>query len=215
MISHFDLIIRIIFFISFLFTSILSTSQGKHNLFLDDEIIIDSHYTFEEIFANSKIPGKVRMNLKLISVEYFSSDDKLHRGQVLIHKDLANDIIEIFKVIKEMKFPVSKVIPINKYNWSDEKSMDDNNTSAFNFRYVKGFSQLSSHALGRAIDINPKLNPHIRDGKTFPANSNYDPNITGTISGNSFLVKEFTKRGWGWGGFWRRNKDYQHFEKLN
>jgi len=42
-----------------------------------------------------------------------------------------------------------------------------------------------------------------------------DINITGTIARNSFLVREFTKRGWKWGGLWRRNKDYQHFEKLN
>jgi len=213
--SHFRVIGRLAFLLPLLFILRLSTSQGNQNLFLEDKIIIDSHYTFNEIFSGSKIPEEIKKDLKLISVEYFSFDDKIHRGQILIHKDLANDVIEIFKVIKEKKFPIGKVIPIIKYNWSDENSMTDNNTSAFNYRYVKGTSQLSSHALGRAIDINPKLNPQIKGENTIPANSKYDVTITGTITANSFIVKEFNKRGWQWGGFWKRNKDYQHFEKLD
>ena len=83
--------------------------------------------------------------------------------------------------------------------------MKDNNTSAFNYRYVKGTTNLSPHALGRAIDINPKLNPQIKDGKTYPANSEYDIKANGTITSNSFLVKEFLKHGWKWGGFWKKN----------
>ena len=213
--SHFRVIGRLAFLLPLLFILRLSTSQGNQNLFLEDKIIIDSHYTFNEIFSGSKIPEDIKKDLKLISVEYFSFDDKLHRGQILIHKDLASNVIEIFKVIKEKKFPIGKVIPIIKYNWSDENSMTDNNTSAFNYRYVKGTSQLSSHALGRAIDINPKLNPQIKGENNIPANSKYDVTITGTITANSFIVKEFNKRGWQWGGLWKRNKDYQHFEKLD
>ncbi|MCK7520812.1 MAG: hypothetical protein MZV64_25475 [Ignavibacteriales bacterium] len=67
----------------------------------EDEVIVDSEYTLEEIFSDSKIPERIKKHLKLISVEYISFDEKLHRGQILIHKDLANDIIEIFKIIKE------------------------------------------------------------------------------------------------------------------
>jgi hypothetical protein len=135
----------------------LPTSSRNQNLFHDDEIIIDSDYSFEEIFSDIKIPEKIKKNLKLISVEYFSFDDNLHRGQILIHKDLASEIIEIFSVIKEKKFPINKVIPIVKYNWSDDRSMNDNNSSAFNFRYIKGTTKLSSHALGRAIELTKPL----------------------------------------------------------
>jgi DNA integrity scanning protein DisA with diadenylate cyclase activity len=213
--SHFNIIDKLVVLIPLLFLLTLPTSLGDQNHFHDDKVIIDSYYTFNEIFSNSKIPDEIRKVLKLISVEYFSFDDKLHRGQILIHKDLANDVIEIFKVIKEKKFAISKVIPIIKYNWSDENSMKDNNTSAFNYRYVKGTSQLSSHAFGRAIDINPKFNPQIINKNTFPANAKYDVTVMGTILADSFLVKEFKKRGWQWGGFWKKNKDYQHFEKFD
>ena len=193
----------------------MTTTHGTHNLSQYHDIIIDSDYTLEEIFSNIKIPEKMRKNLRLISVEYYSFDEKLHRGQVVIHKDLANDIIEIFKIVKGKKFPINKVIPINKYNWSDDNSMKDNNSSAFNYRYIKGTKKLSPHALGRAIDINPQLNPYINKGKSYPVNSKYDITVKGTITSDSFLVKEFIKRGWSWGGFWKNNKDYQHFEKLH
>jgi hypothetical protein len=43
----------------------------------------------------------------------------------------------------------------------------------------------------------------------------YDVKLKGTITADSFLVREFTKRGWKWGGYWKKNKDYQHFEKPN
>ena len=214
-VSHFNVTNKFISFIPLLFLLSFLSEKENPNLWQEDEVIADSEYTLEEIFSDGKIPERIKKHLKLISVEYISFDEKFHRGQILIHKDLANDIIEIFKIIKEKKFPIGRVIPINKYNWNDDLSMNDNNTSAFNFRYVKGTSKLSSHAHGRAIDINPILNPQFKNGKYFPADSKYDVKMIGTIAGDSFLVKEFTKRGWKWGGFWRRNKDYQHFEKLN
>jgi hypothetical protein len=191
------------------------TLEYKISKFFQNEIIIDAALEIEEIFINSNAPEKTKKSLKLISVEYYSFDSILHRGQILIHKDLAKDIVEVFQIIKEKKFPIAKAIPINKYNWSDELSMADNNTSAFNYRYVEGTTKLSPHALGRAIDINPRQNPYIKGGKSYPANSRYDSKIGGTITANLFLVEEFTKRGWKWGGYWKNNKDYQHFEKLN
>ena len=193
---------------------ILAYSMGKIQNIEEDRVIIDSNYSLEEIFENEKIPLKIKKNLRLISVTYFSFDNKLHQGQILIHKDLVSDLHEIFKIIGQKKFPIDKVIPINHYNWSDELSMNANNTSAFNYRFVKGTKKLSPHAVGRAIDINPLLNPQIKKGKIFPVDANYNPEIEGTITANSFLVKEFTKRGWKWGGNWRSLKDYQHFEKL-
>lgn len=177
------------------------------------EILIDADYTLDETLEGIEIPGWIRNELTLVNVEYYSFDDKLHRGQIVIHKELAKDIEEVFELIKEKRFPVAKVIPIVKYNWSDEKSMLDNNTSAFNYRVVKGTNRLSNHAYGRAIDINPFQNPYIRINYISPKGSSYNPNKPGTITKDSFLVKEFKKRGWTWGGDWKTLKDYQHFEK--
>lgn len=181
--------------------------------FSQEEIIIDSDISLEEALSGKDIPTSVTKDLALVSVEYFSFDGKLHRGQIVIHKKLAEEIKLIFSEIKQLKFPVEKVIPVSLYNWDDELSMLDNNTSSFNYRVVKGTKKLSAHSTGRAIDINPFLNPQIKRGKIFPDGAEYNPKKKGSLTQNSPVVKLFKKLGWQWGGNWRSTKDYQHFEK--
>jgi len=123
------------------------------------------------------------------------------------------DIIAIFRDIERSKFPISKVIPISKYKFSDTQSMLDNNTSAFNYRSVGVTTVLSKHALGRAVDVNPFLNPMIRRGVIEPEGAKYDTKVNGTIVAKGVVVRAFKRRGWRWGGDWRSLKDYQHFEK--
>ena len=91
--------------------------------------------------------------------------------------------------------------------------MKDNNTSAFNYRFISGTRVISKHASGLAIDINPLLNPYVKNGINTPEGSTYDTTKAGTLTVNSPLVKEFKKKGWKWGGDWKNLKDYQHFEK--
>ncbi len=176
--------------------------------------MVDADYTLEEALEGSSVPFNIKENLRLVTVTYYSFDKKLHRGQLVVHKDLVEDVKAIFQYIKNEKFPVAKVIPIVKYHHSDEKSMHDNNTSAFNYRFIKGKDKLSNHSTGRAIDINPFLNPQITDGVSYPEGAVYNPKVPGSLSVNNPLVKEFKKRGWKWGGNWKSTKDYQHFEKL-
>lgn len=159
------------------------------------------------------IPQSVKKDLRIISVHYYSFDGKIHQGQLVVHKEVEKDLIDIFDIILKRKFPINKVIPISKYDWSDDKSMKDNNTSVFNYRKIEGTNTLSRHASGKAIDINPFQNPQIKRGKTIPKGATYNEKISGTIVKNSWLVSEFTKRGWQWGGNWKSSKDYQHFEK--
>lgn len=176
-------------------------------------LVVDSDLTFEESVDGISIPISIINNLVLLDVFYYSYDGKLHKGQLLVNKEVAQDIQEIFEFIKETRFPIEKVVPIIKYDWSDEASVSDNNTTAFNYRFVSGTRIVSNHAYGYAIDINPKQNPYIKRNKVIPAGAVYDTNVPGTITADSQLVKEFKERGWSWGGDWRSVKDYQHFEK--
>lgn len=178
-----------------------------------DKVITDSRMTPEEAVSGLKIPRRIKDNLRLVDVKYYSFDGKLHQGQILIHRDLAEDIQAIFRDIEESRFPIAKAIPIAKYHWSDSLSMAGNNTSAFNYRLVKGTRFLSEHSSGRAIDINPIQNPQISKGKASPPGSRYDTRVPGTITPSSSVVKAFQKRGWKWGAAWKSTKDYQHFEK--
>jgi peptidoglycan LD-endopeptidase CwlK len=185
-----------------------------HGNLHQDVVIIDSNISFEEAVAGLSFPPPIKEHLVLTDVLYYSFDGKLHKGQLLIHKSLEKDIQDIFRFILDTEFPVEKVIPISMYNWDDILSMQDNNTSAFNYRHVKGIRALSSHSTGRAIDINPLLNPQFRNGTEYPPGAKYDPSIPGTLTRNSPVVKKFLEKGWRWGGNWRSTKDYQHFEKL-
>lgn len=178
-----------------------------------EKIIIDSDLTFEESIAGISVPASVKNNLVLIEVQYYSFDEKLHQGQLLVHKAVVKDLKEIFEIIKEIKFPIHKAVPIVKYGWNDEASMLANNTSCFNYRKIKGVNIISYHSKGLAIDINPLQNPHIKNNKSIPAGAIYDKTKPGTLTSSSQVVKEFKKRGWHWGGNWRSSKDYQHFEK--
>ncbi len=200
--------ILIFTFLSFNFIDTRNVEFQNHNI-----IIVDCNYSFGEATSGKDIPESILKKLALIDVEYFSFDDKLHRGQIVVNKSVVKDIKEIFEFIKRTKFPINKVIPISKYNWSDDSSMSDNNTTAFNYRKVKGQKVLSAHSYGLAIDINPLQNPHIKGKKVNPPNAVYNIEVPGTIVKGSQLVKEFRKYGWTWGGYWKSSKDYQHFEK--
>jgi hypothetical protein len=194
---------------------ILPGTNGENVLSQDEEqgFVIDSNVAFEEAVAGISIPQSILENLRLVDVYYYGFDEKIHKGQLIVHKDIVLDVIEIFELIRESRFPIGKVVPISKYGWSDEKSMRDNNTSAFNYRFISGSRVISNHAAGLAIDINPALNPYIKNGNSLPENCIYDTTKVGTISASSELVKEFKQRGWEWGGDWKSLKDYQHFEK--
>ncbi len=190
-----------------------STSNGSAPGSTSTEIKIDSDFNHKEAISGKNIPEIIKNKLELVTVYYYGFDEKLHQGQILIHKDVVQDIKEIFNFIRETKFPVERVIPICEYKWSDEESMKDNNTCSFNYRFISGTRIHSMHASGLAIDINPLQNPYIKNDIVLPEGAVYDTTAKGTITANSQLVKEFKKRGWSWGGDWESLKDYQHFEK--
>ena len=113
-----------------------------------------------------------------------------------------------------MAFPIERMIPIVAYDWVDEDSMQDNNTSAFNYRTILRQAKISNHALGLAIDINPRINPSIsRDGLVQPKAAVYDILHPGAVREGGEVVKLFRSYGWKWGGDWNDPKDWQHFEK--
>jgi hypothetical protein len=176
--------------------------------------IVDSQMTFEEAVLGTKAPKEMLDSLELLNVSYYDFKGKLHQGQLLINKAVKEDVEEAFELILKIKFPIKQVIPIVKYNWHDDKSMDDNNTSAFNYRNVANTNRLSNHSFGRAIDFNPYTNPAVySDGKISPKGAEYNKNKPGTLSPESELVQFFKSKNWQWGGDWNSLKDYQHFDK--
>lgn len=180
-----------------------------------NEPIIDSAYSsLEEALVGSLAPKEIQAGLHLFTVQYISYDSLLHQGQVVVDARVSAQVQDIFRELLEKKFPIYKVVPIAAYAWDDEASMQDNNTSAFNYRKILATDSLSNHSLGLAIDINPKQNPYFAyDGNVYPMCAVYDVSVQGTIHKESDIVKIFMSYGWAWLGEREENKDYQHFEK--
>jgi peptidoglycan LD-endopeptidase CwlK len=183
--------------------------------------IVDSRMTEKDAFdgLDPKCPPEIRKRQKVVELKYYSSDGKIHQGQLVIDGELKRDIKRVFALALRKHFPIYSVIPISDKRfrqdgrWDDELSMEANNTSAFNYREITGGGRLSNHAYGRAIDLNTFLNPYIKDGNVLPHGAKYDPSIAGTFTSDHPIVRAFINLGWGWGGNWTSPKDYQHFEK--
>lgn len=175
---------------------------------------IDSAVTLAEATGGDRFPRAHVDRMELVSVTYLGFDGLLHVGQIVVHEEVAGEVRDIFAELLEASWPIEKVVPIARYGWSDEASIADNNTSAFNYRRTIGPGQgrtMSMHSYGRAIDINPFQNPYLNaEGN---GDQPYDPDLKGTITRDSPPYRAFRKRGWRWGGDWVGAKDYQHFEK--
>ncbi len=177
-----------------------------------EDTIIDADYTFEEAIAGTKAPKQIIDQLELFDVLYTSTDGKIHRGQILSNKKIAEDIKYMFDFMLAEDFIIEKAIPIVKYDWNDSLSMDDNNTYSFCYRNIR----YSKHARGMAIDINPRFNPvrYKRLKKpNEPAGAVLDTTVNGTLYPEHIVVKEFRNRGFRWGYTFSKYYDDHHFEK--
>ena len=138
-------------------------------------------------------------------------------GEIVCNRDIAEDLIYIFRELYKADYPIEKIRLVDDYDGDDELSMEDNNTSCFNFRPVAGTGHLSKHAYGRAIDINPLYNPYITSSGYTPVNAG---DYVDRSAENPYKIDEedlcyrlFRERGFIWGGSGNSVKDYQHFQK--
>ncbi|MBR1738814.1 MAG: M15 family metallopeptidase [Ruminococcus sp.] len=158
-----------------------------------------------------------RKDLRLVKVRHIGFDGTGTRGELIVARELALDVMNIFKELYDAGYQIEKLRLCDEYDGSDDRSMADNNSSAFNFRTVDSTDTLSLHALGRAIDINPLYNPYIVGEKIMPPEGaefcSRDREFMHKIDHEDICFKIFRSHGWLWGGDWSRDKDYQHFYK--
>ena len=156
--------------------------------------------------------------LTLVKLNFWGYDEDVHEGELIVNRAVSKDVIEVFRELYAKKFPIERMRLIDAYKGSDDASMDDNNTSSFNCRWMTGKKGVfSNHSYGRAIDLNPLTNPYVAKKLVSPAAGkaylDRTKPATGLITDGGECFQAFTKRGWTWGGAWKGTKDYQHFEK--
>lgn len=162
-------------------------------------------------------PNIAVSDLAYLKVRHYNFAHETAEGELIVSAKLAREVLEIFSELYDNEYEIEKIRLVDYYDSDDEKSMSDNNSSAFNYRKVANTDTISMHSFGRAIDINPLINPYIVGDKIMPANgvqySDRNLAFLHKIDHDDICYKIFISHGWKWGGDWCNSKDYQHFYK--
>ena len=156
-------------------------------------------------------------DLRVIAMTHWGFDGHVHRGELMVHRRYTSDVVGVFGALFDARFPIEKMELANGYMGNDPPLAQRNNTVGFNCRApVGGGHRWSEHAYGRAVDINPDLNPYVsRSGRVEPlfGRVHVDRSLTteGMIHADGVVVRAFRSIGWRWGGLWVGTKDYMHF----
>lgn len=163
--------------------------------------------------AQVRPPARVEKQIVELPIAYWSFEGRTELGRLQVHRKVANEVKAIFAELHRAKFPIQSMRPMAEFQWSDDASMEANNTSGFCWRTIKGSKKLSDHAFGLAVDINPFLNPHVDAKGVALSPGSYDKAAPGTIFASGPVVRAFERRGWRWGGRWKHSKDFMHFSR--
>jgi hypothetical protein len=156
-------------------------------------------------------------DLRVIAMRHWGFDGRVHDGELMVHRRYSRDVTNVFRTLFRARFPIERMELANGYMGNDPPLAQRNNTVGFNCRApVGGGHTWSEHAYGRAVDINPDLNPYVsRSGRIEPlyGKTHVDRSLTtdGMIHPHGLVVGAFRAIGWRWGGSWTGTKDYMHF----
>lgn len=158
--------------------------------------------------------------LKVLELDYFDFRGEVRTGQMVVLDEITDQVISIFKELYELQFSIETIHLIDEFGGDDVRSMEANNTSAFNGRKVMGTNRWSSHAFGSAIDVNTVQNPYIKIQEEEATAKIYPSSGIGYVNRNSqkkgmveAIVPIFAKHGFSnWGGNWENPLDYHHFQ---
>jgi hypothetical protein len=155
--------------------------------------------------------------LRRLRLTYWGFDGRAQTGTLVVNARAVSPLTRVFSRLYAARFPIRRMRPIDAYGGSDERSLDADNTAAFNCRYAvaSGPKHWSVHAYGLAVDVNPVENPYLEAGRVHPragrAYLDRSRYRRGMAVRGGLLVNAFASVGWPWGGRWTGSPDYQHF----
>ncbi len=158
-------------------------------------------------------------DLRYLRVTYRTEEGESEVGELVVAADLADEVVTAFAALYDANFPIASMRLVDDFGADDLRSMQANNTSAFNCRFVAGTTSWSWHAYGRAIDINPLVNPYLSNRGVDPPEGEAFLDRTQTVPGmirdGDAVTSAFADLGWEWGGSWSSAPDYQHFARTD
>ena len=157
-----------------------------------------------------------RTDLRRVEVNHHRFDGTVGRGVLVVNRDVAETVADIFTRLFDEEFPIRRMRPVERYGGDSNASLAADNTSAYNCRrpdQINAPPAASPHANGRAIDINPRENPwrDLRCDCWFPT-ARTAPRTPGpgVVVKGGLVWRLFTQRGWVWQNI--DVPDYMHFD---
>ena len=154
--------------------------------------------------------------LALVEATHVTMDGEVARGELVVHAAIAPHAVTLLARLWAIGFPIASMRLVDEHDADDDRSMAAGNSSAFNFRTVAGTDQLSQHAFGLAIDLNPAQNPMIWPGGARFVPAEAAPYVDrrrlrpGMIVRPGPVTAILDELGWEWGGDWRHVADLHH-----
>lgn len=155
--------------------------------------------------------------LRLVRPRFVDFEGVIRTGELVTAATIADEVAEILDELLRLRFPIRRMERVDRFEGSDDASMEADNCSCFNFRTIPGSPILSHHALGLAVDVNPRENPMILRGVVHPPSAlpfvdRASPRPGMFLAGGA-PTEAFLRRGWEWGGDWPDLRDYHHFSR--
>ncbi|MCF0229125.1 MAG: M15 family metallopeptidase [Parasporobacterium sp.] len=160
-----------------------------------------------------------RDDLRYIRCLHKDIEGNIMVGELVMNVQIADKVCEIFRKLYDASFPIECMRLVDDFDADDEASIMVDNTSAFNYRTVDNTDEISNHAYGLAIDINPYYNVYYipSENYVFPVEEGWqyldrEQDFPYKVGPGDLCYELFTEAGFEWGGWWTYNTDYQHFQ---
>lgn len=173
---------------------------------------------------NTPTPKEIADELVQCTFAHWDFESKIKIGILIMHSGVVRDIERCLDLAFNIEFPFSRCCPISEYSFNDMLACLDNASTGHNMRnFQLSYNvELSKHATGTALDINPMLNPcwdidrenPLLVHKTYPAGASYFPERIGSLYRVHPIVVLLKGLGWAWGGDWGQPEDRMHFQKV-
>ena len=156
-------------------------------------------------------------DLAWVRLTFWGFDARRHTGELLVHRDVAQDVARVFGVLHRERFPQEGVGIVRRWDPDAPTTGDGNGTGAFVCRALDRVVVLLPARVRAGIDLNTFQNPYAKGPVVLPelASSYLHRGACGPgwSRPDGPVVRAFARIGWEWGGAWRESRDYMHFSR--
>lgn len=154
--------------------------------------------------------------LTYLRARHRTLDGGVADGELVVATVAAPATVTLLARLYAIGFPLASLRLVDDFDADDDRSMEADNSSALNVRTIAGSATLSEHALGIALDLNPRENPMVWPGGARFVPGAGAPFLDRTRRSPGMIVRPgpvtaiLDELGWEWGGDWNHVADLHH-----